>query len=157
MTTAEEAREFQPEAVDEERCKALVWNAGAGKLQCSYKPLKGKDLCWKHEKKLAHGRVRGPIPMKKYEEFKVKALEKEKASKQWYSRHLMWNYASELKPDLNFLNEQDERGQYKLTDAEYERCLWKMQQYMEKHKKKLIGPRFWCEWGGGLPLETSTR
>ena len=61
MGDAEEARLFQPEVVDETRCRALMWNRGFAKLQCCRKPLRGSDLCGTHVR-APHGKVRGPIP-----------------------------------------------------------------------------------------------
>ena len=142
MVSAEEALQFQPAYVDETRCRALMWNRGCGKLQCSRQPLRGRDLCGLH---LAapHGRVRGPIPLKKMEEFRKRALKPVKESRQWYSRHLMWMYASEMVPELEYLNERDERDQYKLNDELYERCLKKTQDYMATHKTR-EGKKYEC-------------
>jgi hypothetical protein len=96
MCDEEEASTFQPEVVDASRCQALVWNRGYGKLQCDAKPWGTLDVCKKHVK-VPHGRVRGPIPVKKLGEFRAAALKKDKGSSQWYARHLMWHYASELR------------------------------------------------------------
>ena len=131
MADASEAREFQPVDVDESLCQALLCNRGFGKMQCGYRPLKGSDLCKKHVRYGApHGKVRGPIPQKKFEEFKKVALNP-KESVQWYSRHLMWQYASEMVrgqggAELEYLNEKDAEGRYKLTDQMYEACLKRM-------------------------------
>ena len=57
----EDARRFQPIHVDESLCMALLWNRGCGKLQCSFRPLRGSDVCGKHVG-APHGKVRGPIP-----------------------------------------------------------------------------------------------
>ena len=96
------ARMYQPDEVRSDRCQALLWNGGKGKRQCGNKPVSGGDLCAKHKKEnAAHGRVRGPIPAQKFELFVKHALKsesKEKPSKQWYARHLIWFYASELVP-----------------------------------------------------------
>ena len=135
MADAEEARAFQPEEVDEARCQALMWNHGYGKLQCGRKPLRGRDLCGVHQQ-APHGKVRGPIPEKKLDEFRKRLLRPAKESKQWYARHLMWAYASEMVPDLEHLSEVDDAGQYKLTDELNERCLKKMQENVEKHKSR---------------------
>ena len=133
LADEDESRQFQPALVDEGRCKALMWNRGRGQLQCSRKPLRGTDLCKSHQRP-AHGRVRGAIPAKKLEEFRKFALKPEKESKQWYARHLMWAYASELAKENNIrlenLNEVDRAGQYKLTDELYERALRKLQEYI---------------------------
>ena len=74
MANAAESREFQPDEVDELRCQALVWNHGQGRLQCSRRPLPGKDLCRGHNSVLPCGRVRGPIPAKKLVAFRSAAL-----------------------------------------------------------------------------------
>ena len=121
MADSVEARQFQPADVDESLCQALLYNKGFGKLQCAHRREKGSDLCGFHKRKGAsHGRVRGPIPQKKFEEFKKAALNP-KESVQWYSRHLMWRYASEMVQgqggaELEYLNEKGAEGRYKLTD-----------------------------------------
>ena len=117
------------EAVDESLCRALMWNRGFGKLQCSRKPLRGLDVCGMH-RQAPHGKVRGPIPQKKLNEFRKRALNPAKDSKQWYSRHLMWQYASETVPALEYLNERTEQGAFKVNDEAYERCLKKVQEYL---------------------------
>ena len=58
----------------------------------------------------------------------------------------MWHYASEMEPDLKFLSEVDERGQYKLSDEKYERCLWKIQQYVQMNKRT-EGGKYECGVG----------
>ena len=84
--------------------------------------------------------MRGPIPQKKFEQFKKAALNP-RESVQWYSRHLMWHYASEMVrgqggAELEYLNEKDAEGRYKLTDQMYEACLKRMQQNLEAHRKR---------------------
>ena len=139
-------KEFQPVEIDEQRCQALVWNHGLGKLQCSRRPLRGRDLCRNHEN-APHGRVRGPMPEKKLDQFRKAALQPVKESKQWYSRHLMWAYASEMVPGLEALNELDERGQYRLNDEMYERCLRRIQMNLEMNKRQERGK---YEQGAGV-------
>ena len=85
-----------------------------------------------------HGRVRGSIPNKKSGEFKKAAL-KPIESRQWYSRHLMWYYASEIVEEqgggvLQSINEKDAEGRFKLTDSMYEACLKKIQAFIGQHK-----------------------
>ena len=84
--------------------------------QCWNKPVSGGDLCGKHNKdNAAHGRVRGPIPAQKFELFVKHALKSEsleKPSKQWYARHLIWYYASEVVPAVEYLSD--------LSDEQYE-------------------------------------
>ena len=125
MGDLEESKVFQPAYVDPARCQALLWGGGLGRLQCGSKPEPGSDLCGAH-RTCPHGRVTGPIPEAKLDQFRKVALGPQKPSKQWYSRHLMWGYAAEMRPDLRFLSERDEAGRWKLTDAEYERCLGKI-------------------------------
>ena len=114
-----------PEEVDETRCRALMWNRGFGKLQCCNPVPRGQELCRVHTQ-APHGKVRGPIPEQKLNEFRKRALKPGKDSKQWYARHLMWAYASKMSPMLEYLNEVDDRGQYKLSDMQYEQCLKQM-------------------------------
>jgi hypothetical protein len=144
MVDDEQAREYQPSDVDEERCKALMYNDGYGRLQCSRKPLPGKDLCGNHARYGApHGRVRGPMPLKKYTEFKHAATKpRSEKTKKWYARHLMWQIASKhyhaevVKQgggsELENLHET-ENGQYKFTDEMYKKCLDKVHDHIKKH------------------------
>ena len=90
-------------------------------------------MCGMHQQ-APHGRVRGPIPQQKMEEFRKRALRPAKESKQWYSRHLMWQYASDMVAGLEYLNECNDADQFKLNDEQYERCLKKVQEYVEKNK-----------------------
>ena len=149
MADADEARLYQPGEVDEARCQALMWNHGRGKLQCSRAPLKGRELCRRCDSLQAkYGRVRGPIPAKILGRFRQKALKGGGESKQWYARHLMWACASELVPELEDLNELDEDGRYRLTDELYERCLAKIQVYIQKEKNRGGGSKY--ERGAGV-------
>ena len=62
-------------------------------------------------------------------------------SPQWYARHLMWHYASQLRPDLEYVNETDderprnERGEkvFKLKKDEYEQCLRRINENLKYH------------------------
>ena len=42
-TDAQEVLMHQPDEVNAGRCRALMWNGGRGKLQCSRKPLRGRN------------------------------------------------------------------------------------------------------------------
>ena len=110
----EAALQFQPLVIDEENCRALLWNRGRGRLQCCFWPMPGTRLCKKHQS-APHGEVRGPIPMKKLELFRKEFLKPEKDSKQWYARYHMWGVAAKIFPDINSLN--------CLTPEHYEVCL----------------------------------
>ena len=101
-------------------------------MQCGSKPVEGSDLCGVH-RACPHGRVTGPIPEDKLDQFRKMALGPAKPSKQWYSRQIMWAYASEMRSDLNYLSERDPAGHWKLSDAEYERCLSRMQKYISSN------------------------
>ena len=46
----------------------------------------------------------------------------------------MWGYASGMVTGLGYLNECNETGQFKLNDEQYERCLKKVQEYVENNK-----------------------
>ena len=131
---------FQPMVVNESCCQALVWNRGYGRLQCDGFPWGKLDVCKKHVN-LPHGRVRGAIPVAKLNEFKAFALKQDhkKEANQWYSRHLMWRYASELEPDLNSLTELDDEqagNVFKLKNADYETCLKRIYEYVRAHAKR---------------------
>ena len=66
--SAEEVwRRFTPTVIDPVKCLARTFNGGAGG-QCKRKPQAGDDICG-NCKKLAHGRVDGPIPDGKLEAF----------------------------------------------------------------------------------------
>ena len=91
------------------------------------------DLCGRHAKNCSHGRVTGRIPQYQVDKFKREADKPEKASKQWFSRHLMWKYAREVCPGLTSLTELDERGQFRLTDALYEQCLAMLNANLRSH------------------------
>ena len=54
----------------------------------------------------------------------------------------MWKYASEMVPDLESLNEVDGRGQYKLNDELYERCLTTTQEKFVKQVCKYMEPKY---------------
>ena len=56
-----DSKEFQPDAVDESRCQALLLNRGYGKLQCCAKPVRGSEFCSKHSRRLLWGRVTGAL------------------------------------------------------------------------------------------------
>jgi len=104
MCDPEEAKEYQPLVVDQKLCQALMWNRGYGKLQCVHKPFGSLDVCKMHVN-TPHGRVRGAIPLKKLEEFKMFELhgKDKKDADQWYARHLMWHYASKEAPGIEYL------------------------------------------------------
>lgn len=64
-------RAFTPAIVDAARCLARVWGSGSGG-QCRAKPKSGEVFCAMHllgDKWKVHGRVDGPIPESKLEEF----------------------------------------------------------------------------------------
>ena len=82
---------------------------------------------------LRMARCEARSPQEKLTEFRKRLLNPAKDSKQWYARHLMWAYASEEVPGLEYLNEVDARGQFVLTDEVYERCLKRLQEDVDKH------------------------
>ena len=86
MCDPEEAKEYQPLVADQKLCQALMWNRGYGKLQCVHKPFGSLDVCKMHVN-TPHGRVRGAIPVKKLEEFKMFELhgKDKKDADQWYA------------------------------------------------------------------------
>ena len=93
-TDAQEVLMHQPDEVNAGRCRALMWNGGRGKLQCSRKPLRGRELCSRCEAdSTPYGKVRGAIPARVMKLFREKALTPTRKSKQWYARHLMWAHA----------------------------------------------------------------
>jgi hypothetical protein len=59
---AQESEQFQPTHVDATKCKGLVWAKGYGR-QCRFDPLPGTEFCGHHKKRLAFGKVTGPIPL----------------------------------------------------------------------------------------------
>ena len=66
-------RQFTPGPVDVSKCKARIWNGGAGG-QCKSKCVGDSDFCRTHGKQhdsggLVHGRVDGDIPEPKYQAF----------------------------------------------------------------------------------------
>ena len=122
QTAEEEALQFQPLEVDSSLCQALMWNGGQGQLQCCWPPEFGKQLCGRH-RNAPHGRVRGPIPPAKLRLFREKALKGNVVSKQFYTRQLMWAFATKVAPDAQYLKD--------LTDQEYELCLKKVQQHVQ--------------------------
>ena len=67
------AVQFQPLVVQEQNCQALMWNQGRGCMQCCLLPMPGSRLCKKH-KNAPHGEVRGPIPAKKLELFRIELV-----------------------------------------------------------------------------------
>ncbi|MGB1607962.1 MAG: hypothetical protein ACPIOQ_85325, partial [Promethearchaeia archaeon] len=109
------------------KCMALKWNGGIGCLQCDRKPMSGSDLCGMHHPDPAHGRVRGPIPAKKMEEFRKKALKpaKSSSSRRWYARHLMWAFAAKMAPEIETL-----QG---LSQGQYEACLAQTDTHIRKN------------------------
>lgn len=63
---------FTPRVIDTKRCMARTWGGGLG-AQCStrLRADAGKnDLCHLHARHIAHGRVDGPVPPAKLEEFR---------------------------------------------------------------------------------------
>jgi hypothetical protein len=63
---------FTPRVIDTKRCMARTWGGGLG-AQCStrLRADTGKnDLCHLHARHIAHGRVDGPVPPVKLEEFR---------------------------------------------------------------------------------------
>ena len=153
MADAEESKLFQPEHIVPERCRALMWNRGRGKLQCARKHLLGRDLCrWCEASDAPYGRVRGPIPAKIMEKFRKKALRSEGLSKQWYARHLMWEQASKMVPELEDLNEMDDRGQYKLTDEQYEKCLKRIQEHIQNIRPEKVRSMKWARGSEGVMI-----
>ena len=147
----EESALYQPAYIDPEKCRALLWGGGYGRLQCGKKPEKGSDICGAHRRSgCPRGRATGPIPEEKLNEFGKQALKGEQPSKQFYSRQLMWHYAKELRSDLHFLTEVDEKGQWKLSDAEYELCLKRMQDNLGNNAKHGGRPGFVYKRGAGV-------
>ena len=59
-------KRFTPAVLIMDRCLGRTWNGGRGG-QCKKKPVDG-DLC-RGCKRLAHGKVTGPIPATKMKEF----------------------------------------------------------------------------------------
>ena len=60
---------FTPDSVIVGRCVGRTWNHGAGG-QCTNRPEPGSDVCKGCRKRgLTHGRIDGPIPEAKYNEF----------------------------------------------------------------------------------------
>ena len=77
----QEALMYQPDEVDAGRCRALMWNGGRGRLQCSRKPLRGRELCGRCEaESTPYGKVRGAIPERILKLFREKALNAQRAS-----------------------------------------------------------------------------
>ena len=93
MASEGESKRFQPAYVDPDRCQALEWGGGWGRVQCKHPKKAVLDFCGRHAKNCSHGRVTGRIPQYQVDKFKREADKPEKASKQWFSRHLMWEYA----------------------------------------------------------------
>merc|ERR1711971_1407668 len=61
---------FTPESINHESCMARIWNGGKGGQCTKTKRVEGYDYCVTHkEKYVVHGRVDGPIPLKKLKEF----------------------------------------------------------------------------------------
>ena len=56
-----DSKEFQPDVVDETKCRVLLLNFGYGKRQCCGMPIRGSDLCTKHSRRLQWGRVTGAV------------------------------------------------------------------------------------------------
>jgi len=78
---AEVWKHFTPADVNTTKCLARVWAGGAGG-QCRTGRKEGSDFCPSHAKSnswKAHGRVDGPIPVKKLQEF-LNASKSKKAS-----------------------------------------------------------------------------
>lgn len=64
-------KQFTPAEINSKKCMARIWGNGAG-VQCRHAPEKGSEFCSSHNKNDAwqtHGRVDGPIPNKKLQEF----------------------------------------------------------------------------------------
>ena len=106
----EESRRFQPDDVDESKCCALKWIPKAIKgSQCKNPRAHGSEFCWTHKRKCEWGKVRGVLPgsvLSKYQQKEQRLASLEEKSKQWYSRHLMWHYASQRVPGLKSLTEK---------------------------------------------------
>ena len=100
-----DSKEFQPDAVDESRCQALMLNRGYGKLQCIGKPVRGGDLCAKHSRRLLWGRVTGALSQGVLSKFWRTKLKGRPEEQQWYSRHLMWHMAVKEVPGIEYLGD----------------------------------------------------
>ena len=135
---AREAMAFQPATVDDTKCLALLYNSGRGRLQCGHARKPGQLYCGRHCARRPHGAVRGPIPAQKMQLFTDKVLRPEKASNQWYARHLMWMYALEEDPELEHLRD--------LGPEQYESCLKKLNR-MHATRSRLVGK---LERGAGV-------
>ncbi len=135
LASEAESRQFQPDYVDEDRCKGLASGGGWGREQCRFRPKTGGDVCGKCARYgCPHGRVRGPIPAGALDKFKEFALKANKPSKHWYARHAMWDVASKMKPELKSLCEVDEHKRFVLTNSEYEQCLKQVHDNLRIHK-----------------------
>ena len=104
-----------------------MWNHGYGKLQCDRPKFGTLDTCKKHVT-LPHGRVRGPIPLVKLDQFRAFALKQDTKvlEKKWYARYLMWEYASKVSSEIEYLKD--------LNDGQYEQCLALMNGYIDATK-----------------------
>ena len=121
----QESEAYLPTHVDATKCQGLVWCKGYGR-QCKFDPLPGQALCGFHSKRLAHGRLDRPLPEGILEKFRKEALKvKRPKAEQWYTRQLMWAYASALVPQKDFLHE--------LTGEEYCLCLKKINANVAMH------------------------
>ena len=123
-----DSKEFQPDAVDETRCRALLLNRGYGKLQCRGKPVRGCDLCAKHSRRLPWGRVTGALSQNVLSRFWRTKLKGRQEDQQWYSRSLMWRFAVEQVPGIEFLKD--------LSDEQYANCLDAVHRTLEHNKKR---------------------
>ena len=64
-----DSKEFQPDSVDETKCRALLLNRGYGKLQCCGKPVRGSDLCAKHSRRLLWDRLTDALSQEVFQSF----------------------------------------------------------------------------------------
>ena len=100
-----DSKEFQPDVVDETRCRALLLNFGYGKRQCCGRPIRGSDLCAKHSRRLLWGRVTGALSQEVLSKFWRTKLKGRPEEQQWYSRHLMWHTAVKEVPGIELLRD----------------------------------------------------
>ena len=105
MAQAQDSREFQPDVVDETKCRALLLNRGYGKVQCCVRPVRGSDLCAKHSRRLLWGRVTGALSQEVLSKFWRTKLKRRPEEQQLYARHLMWQFAVEEVPGIKFLKD----------------------------------------------------
>jgi hypothetical protein len=127
-----------PADICPDRCKARVWNGGRGG-QCQNRPSNAGDLCAGHARfaELPHGRIDGPIPERKLEDF-MKALRRaakpgvlphkakcRPAGKpHWYARSIFWEIAVRLASQNSLsVDAKSLCGIEDLSDVDFDACL----------------------------------